>query len=71
MAHVSFKGVINSDHYTFSWPSLLSKDRPVRIGFHDPSATATGLLAAWPFRPGASPRIHDAAYLIFKDENDG
>lgn len=34
---------------TFSWPSLLSKDRPVRIGFHDPSATATGLLAAWPF----------------------
>lgn len=34
---------------TLSWPALLSPDRPVRIGFHDPSATATGLLAAWPF----------------------
>lgn len=34
---------------SFSWTALLSPDRPVRIGFHDPSSTATGLLAAWPF----------------------
>lgn len=25
VAHVSFKGVINSDHYTFSWPSPLGQ----------------------------------------------
>ncbi|MFN8193650.1 MAG: vWA domain-containing protein [Nocardioidaceae bacterium] len=32
-----------------SWPALMSKERSVRIGFHDPTSTATGLLAAWPF----------------------
>lgn len=31
-----------------SWPTLLSPDRSVKLGFFDPSATATGLLAAWP-----------------------
>ena len=29
------------------------------------------VLAAWPFRPGAAARNHDAANLIFKDETDG
>ena len=29
------------------------------------------VLAAWPFRPGARAKNHDAAHLIFKDENDG
>lgn len=29
------------------------------------------LLAGWPFRPGARTRNHDAANMIFKDENDG
>lgn len=28
-------------------------------------------LALWPFRPGAKVRNHEAARLIFKDENDG
>lgn len=28
-------------------------------------------LAAWPFRPGARKHNHDAANLIFKDDNDG
>lgn len=28
-------------------------------------------LALWPFRPGAKRHNHDAANLIFKDENDG
>jgi cytochrome c oxidase cbb3-type subunit IV len=28
-------------------------------------------LAAWPFRPGARDHNHDAAHLIFKDDNDG
>ena len=28
-------------------------------------------LCAWPFRPGAKTRNHDAAHMIFKDENDG
>lgn len=27
--------------------------------------------AAWPFRPGARSRNHEAATMIFKDENDG
>ncbi len=27
-------------------------------------------LAAWPFRPGAKKRNHDAAQMIFKDETD-
>jgi cytochrome c oxidase cbb3-type subunit 4 len=25
----------------------------------------------WPFRPGAGRRHHDAANMIFEDENDG
>jgi cytochrome c oxidase cbb3-type subunit IV len=29
------------------------------------------VLALWPFRPGAGKRNHDAATLIFKDDNDG
>lgn len=29
------------------------------------------LLVGWPFRPGAKNRNQEAAYLIFKDENDG
>ncbi len=29
------------------------------------------VLALWPFRPGAQKRNHDAATMIFKDENDG
>jgi len=29
------------------------------------------VLVAWPFRPGSKPRNHEAANLIFKDENDG
>ncbi len=33
---------------TVSWPTLLSTERTIRLGFHDPSSTATGLLAAWP-----------------------
>lgn len=37
------------DGTTISWADLLSPDRTVRLGFHDPSSTATGLLAAWPF----------------------
>jgi cytochrome c oxidase cbb3-type subunit 4 len=28
-------------------------------------------LSLWPFRPGARQRNHDAATMIFKDENDG
>lgn len=28
------------------------------------------ILAAWPFRPGAGRRNHDAAQLIFKDRAD-
>jgi len=28
-------------------------------------------LVAWPFRPGAKPRNHEAANLIFKDDTDG
>jgi len=27
--------------------------------------------ALWPFRPGAKTHNHDAANMIFKDENDG
>jgi len=27
--------------------------------------------AAWPFRPGSKSRNHEAATMIFKDENDG
>jgi len=29
------------------------------------------VLAAWPFRPGARERNHEAANLIFKDDDDG
>lgn len=29
------------------------------------------VLALWPFRPGAAPRNHEAATMIFKDEDDG
>ena len=29
------------------------------------------VLIAWPFRPGARDRNHDAANMIFRDENDG
>jgi len=29
------------------------------------------VLVCWPFRPGSRPRNHEAANLIFKDENDG
>lgn len=29
------------------------------------------VLAAWPFRPGARARNHEAANLIFKDDDDG
>ena len=29
------------------------------------------VLAAWPFRPGARDRNHEAATLIFKDDDDG
>ena len=29
------------------------------------------VLAAWPFRPGARSRNHDAANAIFKDDGDG
>lgn len=29
------------------------------------------VLAGWPFRPGVRQRNHEAANLIFKDENDG
>lgn len=29
------------------------------------------VLAAWPFRPGARDRNHEAANLIFKDDDDG
>ncbi|HKT85258.1 MAG TPA: cbb3-type cytochrome c oxidase subunit 3 [Novosphingobium sp.] len=29
------------------------------------------VLIAWPFRPGSKSRNHDAATMIFKDENDG
>ena len=29
------------------------------------------VLAAWPFRPGAGSRNHEAATLIFKDDSDG
>ena len=29
------------------------------------------VLAAWPFRPGARERNHDAANMIFKDDSDG
>ncbi len=28
-------------------------------------------LSLWPFRPGARNHHHDAANMIFKDENDG
>ena len=28
-------------------------------------------LCLWPFRPGARKHHHDAANMIFKDENDG
>jgi len=28
-------------------------------------------LSLWPFRPGARQHHHDAANMIFKDENDG
>jgi len=28
-------------------------------------------LAWWPFRPGAQQRNHEAANMIFKDQNDG
>lgn len=48
-------GVVNpsmSGHFgrsgMISWPTLLSPDRSTDLGFYDPSATATGLLAAWP-----------------------
>ena len=27
--------------------------------------------AAWPFRPGAKPRNHEAATMIFKEDSDG
>jgi hypothetical protein len=33
---------------TLDWATLLDPQRTVRIGLHDPSATATGLLGAWP-----------------------
>jgi cytochrome c oxidase cbb3-type subunit 4 len=29
------------------------------------------VLVFWPFRPGAKDHHHDAANMIFKDENDG
>jgi len=29
------------------------------------------VLALWPFRPGAKGKNHEAATMIFKDENDG
>ncbi len=29
------------------------------------------VLIAWPFRPGAASRNHEAATLIFKDDDDG
>lgn len=29
------------------------------------------VLAAWPFLPGSKRRNHEAATMIFKDENDG
>lgn len=29
------------------------------------------VLALWPFRPGAKERNHEAATLIFKDDDDG
>jgi cytochrome c oxidase cbb3-type subunit IV len=29
------------------------------------------VLAAWPFRPAARDRNHEAANLIFKDDDDG
>ena len=29
------------------------------------------ILIAWPFRKGASPRNHDAANIIFRDEDHG
>jgi cytochrome c oxidase cbb3-type subunit 4 len=29
------------------------------------------VFALWPFRPGAGDRNHDAANVIFKDDDDG
>ncbi|GAA4641618.1 hypothetical protein GCM10023115_01010 [Pontixanthobacter gangjinensis] len=29
------------------------------------------VLALWPFRPGAKARNHEAANVIFEDQNDG
>lgn len=29
------------------------------------------VLVLWPFRPGTRERNHEAATMIFKDENDG
>ena len=30
-----------------------------------------GVFAYWPFRPGARTRNHDAAMMIFKDDDNG
>jgi len=34
-------------------------------------AIVFAVFALWPFRPGARDRNHDAANLIFKDDDDG
>ncbi len=58
---------------SLSWPTLLSPDRAVRIGFHDPSTTATGLLAAWPLLQAqrlVSPVRFEALALTAKSLSD-